>query len=124
MKNLKRTLTIMFGLVMIVTGIIHFIRPQPYFPFIPDFLPKQLINVLTGMIEVFLGIGVFIPQYRSWATLGILLLMIAFLPLHMMDVFKENPAIGSHKLALIRLPLQFVLIWWALYIHKKPNATL
>jgi len=36
-----------------------------------------------------------------------------------MDVFKENPAIGSHQLALIRLPLQFVLILWAWFIAKK-----
>jgi uncharacterized membrane protein len=39
--------------------------------------------------------------------------MIAFLPLHIIDVFLDNPAIGSKTLAYIRLPLQFVLIFWA-----------
>jgi uncharacterized membrane protein len=41
------------------------------------------------------------------------LLMIAFLPLHIVDVFKDNPAIGSTTLAYIRLPIQFILIYWA-----------
>jgi uncharacterized membrane protein len=46
-------------------------------------------------------------------------MMLAFLPLHILDVFKENPAIGSHEAALVRLPLQFVLILWAWFIKKR-----
>jgi len=60
-----------------------------------------------------------IPRYRSLGTLGILLLMLAFLPLHVMDVFSDQPAIESHQLALIRLPIQFVFILWAWFINKK-----
>jgi hypothetical protein len=44
--------------------------------------------------------------------------MLAFLPLHLMDVFKDAPAIGSHKAALVRLPLQFVFILWAWFIYR------
>jgi uncharacterized membrane protein len=51
--------------------------------------------------------------------LGILAMMLVFLPLHIWDIFRENPAIGSHKVALIRLPIQFVLIAWAWFISKK-----
>lgn len=119
MRNFKQILTVLFGIFMIYTGILHFVKPARYSPFIPDFLPENTVNTFAGVLELVLGIGTFIPKVRHLATWGILLLMLAFLPLHIWDVFKENPAIGSHQLALIRIPLQFILILWAWYIHKK-----
>jgi uncharacterized membrane protein len=119
MTKLKILLTFLFGGFMILGGVMHFINPEMYNTFIPDFLPKDLVNYASGALEIAVGIGAMIPRYRSWGTLGILLLMLAFLPLHVMDVFKENPAIGSHEMALIRLPIQFVFILWAWFINKK-----
>lgn len=119
MKILKLILTFIFGAFMIFGGVNHFLKPEMYLPFIPNMLPEIAINYLSGILEIVLGIGVFIPKFRTPATFGIMLLMLAFLPLHIMDVFKETPAIGSHQAALIRLPIQFVLIFWAWYIQKK-----
>jgi hypothetical protein len=45
--------------------------------------------------------------------------MIIFLPLHVWDVFRDKPAIGSHQIALIRLPIQFLLIFIGWFISKK-----
>jgi uncharacterized membrane protein len=118
MKNLKLILTFLFGVFMIFGGVNHFIKPEMYAPFIPEFLPNEVINYLTGILEIVVGVGVFIPKFRSMATLGILIMMLVFLPLHIFDVFKENPAIGSRQAALIRLPVQFLFIAWAWYIHK------
>jgi len=117
--QLKKGLTILFGLFLIFSGISHFRKPDMYFPFIPDFLPQHIINYVAGIIEIILGFGVFVPKVKAHATFGILLLMIVFLPLHIADVFKETPAIKSHQLAFIRLPIQLVLIVWAWFIHKQ-----
>lgn len=117
MKIFKLILTFLFGAFMIMAGINHFLKPAMFFPFIPDFMPKEAVNYIAGILEIVVGVGVFIPAFRSWATLGILGLMVVFLPLHIIDVFSEIPAIGSHQLALIRLPIQFVLIFWAWYIY-------
>ncbi|CAH0996044.1 hypothetical protein EMA8858_02174 [Emticicia aquatica] len=119
MKTLKLILTFIFGIFMILGGVMHFIKPEVYAPFIPAFLPNIAVNYFTGILEIAVGFGAFIPRFRSIATLGILILMLAFLPLHIIDVFKENPAIGSHQTALIRLPIQFVFIFWAWFIYKK-----
>jgi Predicted membrane protein len=119
MSKIKSALTVAFGILMMLGGAMHFVNPEMYNAFIPDFMPKNLVNYISGLVEIIVGVFVFIPLYRSLGTFGILLMMVAFLPLHVADVFKENPAIGSHQLALIRLPLQFILIWWAWYIHKK-----
>ena len=119
MKIFKLILTFLFGALMIFAGINHFIKSEMYAPFIPNILPIQFTNYLFGILEIVCGIGVFIPPFRGWATLGILFMMLIFLPLHIWDIFRDNPAIGSHKVALIRLPIQFVLIAWAWFINKK-----
>jgi len=115
MKLLKTILTVLLGAFMIFAGYGHFANPDMYGPFIPDFLPEDLVNYGSGIVEIILGIGAFIPAFRNQALFGILLLMLIFLPLHIIDLFAENPAIGSHQAAYIRLPIQFVLIllpWW------------
>ncbi len=119
MKIFKLILTYLFGAFMIFGGVNHFLKPEMYAPIIPDFLPNTAINYLVGIVEIIVGFGVFIPQFRSQATLGILILMLIFLPLHVIDVFKANPAIGNHQMALIRLPVQFLFIFWAWFIYKK-----
>ena len=119
MQYLKLGLTFLFGAFMIFGGVNHFRHSAIYLPFIPDFLPQQFINQATGVIEILLGIGVFIPQFRQKSAFGIFILMIIFLPLHTWDVFRDKPAIGSHQIALIRLPIQFLLIFVGWFISKK-----
>jgi len=110
------------GIIMFLAGIAHFVKPALYGPMIPDGLPKDLINYGSGALEIALGLGVFVAHYRWWATLGILLLMIVFLPVHIIDFFRDQPAIGSKTIAAIRIPMQFVLIAWAWWVHKAGVA--
>lgn len=119
MQITKLILTFLFGILMILGGANHFLKPEMYAPFIPNFLPAEATNYLFGILEIVCGLGVFIPTFRGWATLGILVMMLLFLPLHIWDIFREKAAIGSHQVALIRLPIQFVLIAWAWFINKK-----
>jgi uncharacterized membrane protein len=119
MSKKTQILTLILSVSMVMGGIIHFINPAMYNPFIPDFLPKIMVNYVAGVIEMGLGMGLLFPKYRKNAALGIFILMIAFLPLHTLDVFKENPAIGSKTLAYIRLPLQFLLIYWSFWVKNK-----
>ncbi len=106
------------AVLMILAGIQHFRDPAMYGPIIPDALPKDLVTYLSGAVEILLGIGLLIQRLRPLASLGVLILMLTFLPLHLADVFRDDPAIGSKLLAYIRLPLQFVLIGWAWLVYK------
>lgn len=89
-----------------------------YGTIIPDALPKDLVTYLSGVVEILLGTGLLIRRLRPMAGLGVLVLMIVFLPLHLWDVFRDEPAMGSTLLASIRLVLQFVLIGWAWLVYK------
>ena len=109
---------ILLGLLLIAGGIAHFRIPGLSDPFIPDFLPKDLVHIGVGVTELVLGVGIFIPQLRTQAAWGIFILMLCFLPLHALDLFREKPAIGSLKLAIIRIPFQFLFIYMAWYVAK------
>ena len=118
MNHYKYYLTILLAVFMIFAGIMHFVKPRFYNRFIPDFIPKLFANYLAGIIEVLLGIGLLFPQYQQMAGKGMFYLMLFFLPIHVLDVFKEKPAIGSKKLAIIRIPVQFILIYWTWHLSK------
>ena len=118
MEIIKLVLTLLFGIFMIANGRYHFSKPDTYFPFIPDFLPKLAINYLVAVAEILIGISVFIPQSRDIGTSVILILMIVFLPIHFIDVFRQNPFIGTKQVAFQRLGLQFILILWAWFISR------
>jgi len=106
------------GVLMILAGIQHFRDPAMYGPIIPDALPKDLITYISGAVEILFGAGLFFRRVLLMASMGVLILMIGFLPLHLWDVFRDEPAMGSKLLACIRLLLQFVLIGWAWLVYK------
>jgi uncharacterized membrane protein len=119
MKIFAKILTYLFGAIMILAGLVHFFEPGTYVAMVPGFLPAYVVIYLSGVIEIAVGMGAFILRFRTLATLVLLLMMIVYLPLHIIDVFKVHPAIGSQELALFRLPFQFVLIAWAWFIYRK-----
>ncbi len=120
MKHIWNILRILLALFMIYAGSQHFIKPTFFNAFVPDFLIyKSLIIYASGVLEIALGILLLIPKYASKAATGIFILMILFLPIHIWDVFSETPAIGSHPAAVIRLPIQFVLIALAYKLEKN-----
>ena len=117
MQTLILVLKIIFGAFFVFAGIMHIIKPNIFKHFIPNGLPKKFINYITGVVEFALGIGLFFSETIKLAAIGIFILMILFLPIHIWDVTRERPAIGSKKLAIIRIPLQFVLMYCAYLIY-------
>jgi uncharacterized membrane protein len=112
--------TIALGVLMTAAGIAHMIITRKYLSIVPRFLPQRMaIVVISGVIELAAGIGLFIPALRKEAALVVLALMIGFLPLHAWDLFRTRPAIGPHWVAAIRFALQFVLIYWAWRVWKQ-----
>ena len=112
-------LKFVFAAFFAYAGIMHFIKPKFFNHFIPKPFPKKLSNYVVGVIEFALGIGLLFPDYIQKSALGIIVLLILLLPIHIWDVTRERPAIGSKKLAIIRIPLQFLLIYFAYLIYLQ-----
>jgi hypothetical protein len=51
--------------------------------------------------------------------MGIMILLVLLLPIHIWDLTRKKPAIGSKKLAIIRIPIQFLLIYFAFLIYLQ-----
>jgi uncharacterized membrane protein len=67
----------------LAAGINHFRMPEFYLPLIPDYLPqKELLNTVSGLVEIVLGVLLFWPATRRVATWGIIAMLLAFVPAH------------------------------------------
>ncbi|QTD37025.1 DoxX family membrane protein [Polaribacter batillariae] len=112
-------LKIVFGAFFCFAGIMHILKPRIFKNFIPNFFPKKLVNYVVGTIEFLLGFGLFFSETTKYAAFGIFILMILLLPIHLWDVTRIRPAIGSKKMAIIRVPLQFLLMYCAYLIYTN-----
>jgi uncharacterized membrane protein len=110
--------------ILFAGGIAHFVVPHIYNPLIPEFLPALASNIFAGICELVVGLMLLIPKYRSLGGLGFALLMIGFLPLHIWELFREDPLIKPFAVALVRAVMQLVLIYlgWRIYTVNKKRA--
>jgi len=114
MRKIWLVLKVVLAMFLILGGVQHFISSTNYIPFVPSFLPFTMaIIYISGLFEILFGLALFFKKHETIGAWGILILMLLFLPIHIWDVFSETPAIGSHNAALIRLPVQFLLIFIA-----------
>ena len=116
-KIALRWLLIVFYLV---AGVNHFVHPEFYLPLIPDYLPNpELINIISGVFEILLAIGVMMPKYRRLSVIGIILMLIAFIPSHVYFI-QQGACIDAQGLctpvwlAWVRLfPIHPLFMFWA-----------
>jgi uncharacterized membrane protein len=108
------------GALYTVLGILHFTHTGFYRPLMPKFLPAHdFLIYLSGVAEVLLGLGVFFPKTRSLALCGIIAMLIVFLLfIHINMLFPGNRLGVSLWILIMRIPLQFILIYWAFYYLK------
>lgn len=106
---------VIMSLLYIAAGIYHFVNPALYRSIMPTWLPAhhQLVLV-SGAAEIILGILLLPMATRHWAAWGIILLLIAVFPANIQMAINYYRQGNPHLwIALLRLPLQGVLIWWA-----------
>jgi len=123
LARLKRPLLYVMGPAYVVAGVLHFILPELYVQIIPPFLPAALVLVyLSGLAEIAVGIGLLISRTRqlaAWSTTALLVAISSaniYMATH--EVVIEGMPGGGDPPELVRwdrLPLQGVLIFWALW---------
>lgn len=106
----------------LAAGINHFNMPEFYYPLTPDYLGhKELINVVSGLAEVLLAVGLINTRTRRISVYGIILMLIAFIPAHVWMIQKSDSILfdGIHLpvwISWVRLliihPVLLVWAWW------------
>jgi uncharacterized membrane protein len=109
----------------LAAGINHFRMPEFYYPLTPDYLGyKQLINIISGVAEILLAIGLIIPSTRKISVYGIILMLIAFIPAHVWMIQKSDTILFDRIhlpvwIAWVRLVvIHPVLLFWA-WSHRN-----
>ena len=105
----------LMALLYMVAGINHFMNPRFYLKIIPPQLPfPDAINKLSGLCEIVFGILLLPIATRNVAAWLIILLLIAVFPANIyMAVKMWRKRSPNLWIAIVRLPLQAVLVWWA-----------
>jgi uncharacterized membrane protein len=106
---------------MVWIGAAHFYNSQFFDRIIPNWLPSHhTLTLVSGFFEIAGGVGLIIPPFRRAAAWGLAALYVAVFPANINMALHPSPAYGHLAVALLwlRLPLQFVLIRWALWLSK------
>lgn len=112
--TLVRVLRVLLGLGMIAQGINHFVMTDLMVAIMPGYLPwHRALVLVSGVAEVVLGAGVFVPRWRRAAGWGLLLLLVAVFPANVEMVRRASDFPQIPELALwLRLPLQPLFMLW------------
>ena len=105
----------LMAMMYIFAGLMHFIKPKAYMRIMPRYLPNHKLLVhLSGLAEIALGLGVCITKLQVISIYGIIAMLIVFLLVHFYMLSSEKAAAGFPKwLLVLRIPLQFGLMYWA-----------
>ena len=109
------------GALYVFAGTMHFIKPKFYLRIMPPYIPfhREMV-IISGIIEIGLGIALFIPAVSAWAAWGVILLLIAVFPANLYHFTSGGAGMRIPPLMLaMRLPIQIALIAWA-YWYAVP----
>jgi uncharacterized membrane protein len=130
LRRLKRPLLFVMGPLYVVAGVLHFVVPELYVQIVPPIFPAELALVyLSGIAEIAVGIGLLIPRTRQQAAWATVALLVAIFPA---NIYMATSGVvidglgGGDPSALVRwgrLPLQAVLILWALWYTRPLTDT-
>jgi len=80
----------------------------------PKWIPvPEKVNLLVGAIEIGLGLALIPESSRSFAAVGIILLLIAVFPANIYHFEKSLKKKKNVLFTSLRLPIQGFLIYWA-----------
>lgn len=118
MNTLKKISLVILIVSYVLAGCNHFRDPDFYYAVMPhNLLYPEAVNIVAGIVEISLGLLLISTKTRYWAAWGIVLMLVAFLTVHISMVFDAPFKIKGMKVtslfAWLRLALQFVLIAWA-----------
>ena len=118
MSRAKTVLLYVMAAFYVFAGYNHLANPEFYLAIMPPNLPEpELLNILSGLAEIVLGVFLLDPRTRALAAWGTIALLVAVFPANVYaataNVGAGGPGTGAGLGNWIRLPFQIVFIAWA-----------
>ncbi|MEO6883968.1 MAG: MauE/DoxX family redox-associated membrane protein [Bacteroidia bacterium] len=117
----KQIFLYLMSVLYVAAGINHFVHPKGYEKIIPAWLPNPIfLNYTSGVCEIIFALLLLPPATRTLGAWLIIVLLIAVFPANIQMSINywqhQNPRFWF---TVARLPLQFILIYWAFLYTKN-----
>lgn len=124
MAALKKISLALLVILYLAGGVNHFWHPDGYIRIIPAYLPYPVfLNYLAGACELVFALMLLFSKTRTAAAWLIILMLAAFLPVHIDMVIHAPMQLGNltvtPAIAWIRLLFQPVLMLWAWWHTRR-----
>ncbi len=107
----------------VIAGINHFLKPQFYEKMMPSYIPFHSFCIyFSGICEVLFAVLLIPTKTRKTSAWLIILMLTVFFIIHIQMLIDnwDNDDVMFWA-SIVRIPLQFVLIWWAWLYTKNPQ---
>lgn len=118
MKKISLYLMILF---YAGAGINHFVHPSFYLQIMPPWVPwhSELVFI-SGVAEVVSALLLLFPGTRRVGAWAVIALLVAVFPANIQMLLNYKTAHNPQVwVAVLRLPIQLLLIWWAYSFTKR-----
>lgn len=118
----QRRSAILLGALLLVTGTVHFVRPQLFDDLVPEALPGAARgwNLAAGAAELAFGAALLPARTRRRAAGLTALFFVAVFPGNVKMALDARDGSGAEQaVAYARLPLQIPLVIWALRVRRR-----
>ena len=115
-------MSVVLGLFVLLAGIMHFVNPGFFNDIVPPWLPpgESFWTYLSGAAEIVIGVMLLRRSTRRYGALAAIWLFVLVYPANIYMAWDWRDRAASEQLvSWLRLPLQFVIIWWAWRIAER-----
>jgi uncharacterized membrane protein len=120
-RSLREAMRYAMGVAFVGAGISHLLMPESFVIYLPEVVPmREAIVYISGIIEIAGGLALIAGRYRQQIGLALAAYLVLILPgnIYVAVAGIPEPTLGSQVawwLPWLRLPIQAIFIWWALY---------
>ncbi|HJT72867.1 MAG TPA: hypothetical protein VJ720_02590 [Chitinophaga sp.] len=109
------------AVMFVLIGIMHLVKPGKLTYMIEGWLPyaTQLV-LLSGVLEIILGIGLLFPAMKIYAAWGLMILLVLMFPANIYVAVKQLPPPGGLPAKawytwsrLVFQPVYILWVWWS-----------
>lgn len=123
--NIKKYACWGLGIAFIFFSVGHFVKTDGMIEMLPSWLPWRAgIIYATGVLELAIGISLFLSNLQAKAALLAIVVLVLFLPANVYAALN-SVGLGGHQWGpiylLIRIPIQIILIAWAYLFCIRDN---
>lgn len=114
--------SVVLGAFVLLAGVMHFANPDFFNEIVPPWLPPNEVfwTYISGIAEVVIGMMLLRPSTRRRGALAAIWLFVLVYPANIYMTWDWRDRAASEQLvSWLRLPLQFVMIWWAWHIAER-----